>query len=215
MNIQTIKDLGFNCIEDLDPNIKRLIKWNVITDGIAMIIFAFTSPVIIITMISTVDPIWYQASRLIEYSLGGIVNMMINRNKLTLLRKYFSYLCIIDCSLTIICNYSFAHMPNYRFVAISLLNVLISSLVFRIIDDIINNIATGSNISILNSKREGFQQISTLIGTILIMLLTYYSFNISCDLALTLQCVAFIISCLTSLLITRKLMRYAKYNKVN
>lgn len=165
--------------------------------------FSFTSPIIIITMISEVNPIYYQASRLIEYGLGGIINIWINKNRLNLLKKYFTHLCIVDCSLTIICNYMFAHIPNYRFIAISLLNVLISSLVFRIIDDIINNLTTGSNLSILNGKREGFQQISTLIGTILIMLVTYLNLNISCDIALTLQCLAFIITCITSILLLR------------
>lgn len=41
--------------------------------------FSFTSPIIIITMISEVNPIYYQASRLIEYGLGGIINIWINK----------------------------------------------------------------------------------------------------------------------------------------
>lgn len=173
-----------------------------------MVIFSFTSPIIIVTMISEVDPIYYQASRLIEYGLGGVINVWINKNKLNLLKKYFAYLCIADCSLTIICNYMFAHIPNYRFIAISLLNVIISSLIFRIIDDIMNNLTTGSNLSILNGKREGFEQISTLIGTALIMLVTYLNLDISCDTALTLQCIAFIIACITSIFITKRLIEY-------
>ena len=210
MNKKFIKNLGLNSIKDLEPKVINLIKWNIIIEGVAVIIFAFTSPIIIITMISEVDPIYYQASRLIEYGLGGFINLWINKNKLNLLRKYFSYLCIADCSLTIICNYMFAHMPNYRFIAISILNVLISSLVFRIIDDIMNNLTTGSNLSVLNGKREGFEQVSTLVGTILIMLVTYLNLNISCDTALTLQCIAFIIVCIAELFITKKLIKYRK-----
>lgn len=74
-----------------------------------------------------------------------------------------------------------------------------------------NNITNGSDLSILNSRKEGFEQISILLGTISIMIITYYNIDFSCDMALTLQCVALIISCLTSLFITRKLMKYAKY----
>lgn len=85
-------------------------------------------------------------------------------------------------------------------------------MIFRIIDDIMNNIIDGSNLSILNSRKEGFEQISILLGTILIMSITYLHVDFTCDMALTLQCIALIISCLTSLFITRKLMKYAKYN---
>lgn len=208
---ETIKTLGFNSIQDLDPKAINLIKWDVIAESVAMIIFAFTSPVIIITMMSSVDPIWYQISRLIEYGLGGLINLWFNKNKLTILRKYFIHLCILDCVLTIYCNIIFAHLPNYRFIAISLLNVLMSGMIFRIIGDIMNNITNGSDLSILNSRKEGFEQISILLGTISIMIITYYNIDFSCDMALTLQCVALIISCLTSLFITRKLMKYAKY----
>lgn len=212
INMKTIKELGFNSIEDLNPKVIHLIKWNIITESIAMIIFAFTSPVIIITMISMVDPIWYQASRLIEYGLGGLISIWLNKKNLNKLKKYFVYLCICNCLLTIMCNFLFAHLPNYRFIAISLMNVLISGMVFKIIDDIMNNLSYGSNLTILNNKRDGFEQISVLIGTILIMVATYFKLNISCDLALTLQCIAFVISCCASLFITKKLIKYTGKN---
>lgn len=209
---ETIRTLGFSSVQDLDPKVINLIKWDVLAESIAMIIFAFTSPVIIITMISNVDPIWYQTSRFVEYGLGGLINLWFNKKKLSILRRYFVPLCIIDCILTIFCNAALAHFPNYRFIAISLLNVLMSGMIFRIIDDIMNNITDGSNLSILNSRKEGFEQISILLGTILIMSITYLHVDFTCDMALTLQCIALIISCLTSLFITRKLMKYAKYN---
>lgn len=76
---ETIKTLGFNSIQDLDPKAINLIKWDVIAESVAMIIFAFTSPVIIITMISNVDPIWYQTSRFVEYGLGGLINLWFNK----------------------------------------------------------------------------------------------------------------------------------------
>ena len=170
---ETIRTLGFSSVQDLDPKVINLIKWDVLAESIAMIIFAFTSPVIIITMISNVDPIWYQTSRFVEYGLGGLINLWFNKKKLSILRRYFVPLCIIDCILTIFCNAAFAHFPNYRFIAISLLNVLMSGMIFRIIDDIMNNITDGSNLSILNSRKEGFEQISILLGTILIMSITY------------------------------------------
>ncbi|MBM6760840.1 hypothetical protein [Megamonas hypermegale] len=211
-NIKMLQDFGLDSIKELDSQIITLIKYNMLIEGVALVIFAFTSPVIVVTMISTVNPIWYQGSMLIEYGLGGVINVWINKTKLIYLKKYFMYLCVINCILTIMCNFLFAHLPNYRFIALSLINVLISSLVFRTIDDIINNLTTGSSLSILNGKKEGFEQIATLTGTVLIMLLTYFNFDISCDLALTLQCIAYIISCLNSLIITKKLIKHAKIN---
>lgn len=177
-----------------------------ITKGISIVIFSFSYPVIVVTMISHVDPLWYQVSRFIECGLGGAVSMWLGKRNLKQLRKYFATICISDCILTVACNFMFAHDPNYRFISMSLLNVLISSMMYRIIDDIINNISRGSELTILNNRREGYEQISIFLGSLMIVAMTYFKIDISCDLALTLQCLATIISCMSSIFITKKLI---------
>lgn len=201
--------LGLNGLK-VNKEALHLIKVQMVLDIISAVLLAFSGPVIRLEMAKAVDPLFYQLTDFIQYGLAILLNFGIDNKILSFIKKHFRVLCILDAFTTIFVNLAFENWANARFISLAILGVLVTGLMFRVIGDIYNNIANGSDLTILQSRKEGMYKLALLIGSAIIVLFTFFNVNISLSEALHIQCIALIIDCLVSVFITNKLIKYQK-----
>ena len=204
-------DLGLDYLK-VNKEALRLIKVQMVLDIISAVLLAFSGPVIRLEMAKAVDPLFYQLTDFIQYGLAILLNFGIDNKILNFIKKHFRVLCILDAFTTIIVNLVFENWANARFISLAVLGVLVTGLMFRVIGDIYiyNNIANGSDLTILQSRKEGMYKLAILIGSAIIVIFTFFNVNITLSEALHIQCIALIIDCLVSVFITNKLIKYQK-----
>lgn len=204
-----MKFLGLDKL-DINEEALKLIKIQMLLDIVAATMGSFVAPIIRLEMARMVDPIFYQMSDFIQYGLGIVLNLGIDTKMLKFIKKHFRVLCIIDAVTTIFVNIAFSHMANARFISLAILGVLVTGLMFRVFADIYNNLTSGTDLTILQSRKAGFYKLALVLGSGGVVIFTYFNVSIDIDTALHIQCIALIIDCLVSVFITNKLIKYQK-----
>lgn len=166
------------------------------------LLISMSEPTIKIWMVSHVNPIYYKVSIIIECIIGIIINMLIGKDSLQKLKRYFVYICLLDSILMFIINLIVTDDANIRFIILSISYPLITALMIKIIIDVYNNLTSGSSLTILGERRSGINKLGFIAGVIISMII-----EIDLNTALILQLLGIIIETFSSIFIRKRLMK--------
>lgn len=166
------------------------------------LLISMSEPTIKIWMVSHVNPIYYKISIIIECIIGIIINMLMGKDSLQKLKRYFVYICLLDSILMFIINLIITDDANIRFIIISISYPLITALMIKIIIDVYNNLTSGSSLTILGERRSGINKLGFIAGVIISMII-----EIDLNTALILQLLGIIIETFSSIFIRKRLMK--------
>lgn len=161
----------FKNLENLDAKVGYYLSIYIILTALLTIPGNAVNPIIRVYMISNVDPIWFKLNLLVDAAISGMLSLLIKKEWLVFMKEHFGVLLLVDFAFLLVSNAAGVVSPAARYVLLSLQTPLVTQFIFKVTSDIVNNVASGSDLTIIDQRMDGFFCLSTISGIAISMLI--------------------------------------------
>lgn len=154
----------FKDLESLDTKVGYYLSIYIVLSAFITIPGNAVNPIIRVYMITNVDPIWFKVNLLVDAAISGILSLLIKKEWIIFMKENFGLLLLIDFVFLLVSNAAGVVSPAARYVLLSLQTPLVTAFIFKVLGDVINNVAKGSDLTIIDQKMDGFFCLSTISG---------------------------------------------------
>ena len=165
----------------------RLKIYLLIGPCITNFIFTLTGPIVHIYFMKLVSTEILALSNLLTIGLAAIVNSSIIKDDIRIwYRKHFLYIVILDIFCFMIINIESIQFIEARFLGLSILNAVSTTLWVAVMQDAINRCISGDNLTNWNACSRSIELYASFAGSTLAIVFT----NIDISLCIGMQCIA-------------------------
>ena len=167
--------------------IMRSLTKNMLLVGpiVSSFIIALVTPVIQVYFMKLVSTQILTVSNMLALGLGAVTNSSIRREKImAIYRSHFNIIVVVDMILFAVISGLSTEMIVVRFLGFSILNAVTSTLWGVVIQDRINNVLHGSELTDWSALLSAYRLYAALIGSALLFIIV----SIPIEVAIALQC---------------------------
>ena len=167
--------------------IMRSLTKNMLLVGPVILAFivALVTPVIQVYFMKLVSTQILTVSNMLALGLGAVTNSSIRREKImAIYRSHFNIIVVVDMILFAVISGLSTEMIVVRFLGFSILNAVTSTLWGAVIQDRINNVLHGSELTDWSALLSAYRLYAALIGSALLFIIV----SIPIEVAIALQC---------------------------
>ena len=167
--------------------IMRSLTKNMLLVGpiVSSFIIALVTPVIQVYFMKLVSTQILTVSNMLALGLGAVTNSSIRREKImAIYRSHFNIIVVVDMILFAVISGLSTEMIVVRFLGFSILNAVTSTLWGAVIQDRINNVLHGSELTDWSALLSAYRLYAALIGSALLFIIV----SIPIEVAIALQC---------------------------
>ena len=187
-----MKDSSINYLVGIiyDPreeNIMRNITRNMLLVGPVVVAFimALVTPVIQVYFMKLVSTQVLTVSNMLALGLGAVTNSSIRREKIMeIYRSHFNVIVVVNMILFTIVSGLSTDFIVVRFLGFSFMNAVTSTLWGVIIQDRINNVLHGSEITDWNALLSSYKLYAALVGSSILFIIV----TMPVEVAIGIQC---------------------------
>ena len=187
-----MKDSSINYLVGIfyDPreeNIMRNITRNMLLVGPVVVAFimALVTPVIQVYFMKLVSTQVLTVSNMLALGLGAVTNSSIRREKIMeIYRSHFNVIVVVNMILFTIVSGLSTDFIVIRFLGFSFMNAVTSTLWGVIIQDRINNVLHGSEITDWNALLSSYKLYAALVGSSILFIIV----TMPVEVAIGIQC---------------------------
>ena len=167
--------------------IMRSLTKNMLMVGPIVLAFivALVTPVIQVYFMKLVSTQILTVSNMLALGLGAVTNSSIRREKImTIYRSHFNIIVVVYIILFAVISGLSTEMIVVRFLGFSILNAVTSTLWGAVIQDRINNVLHGSELTDWSALLSAYRLYAALIGSALLFIIV----SMPIEVAIALQC---------------------------
>ena len=167
--------------------IMRSLTKNMLLVGPVILAFivALVTPVIQVYFMKLVSTQILTVSNMLALGLGAVTNSSIRREKImAIYRSHFNIIVVVNMILFAVISGLSTEMIVVRFLGFSILNAVTSTLWGVVIQDRINNVLHGSELTDWNALLSAYSLYAALIGSALLFIIV----SMPIEVAIALQC---------------------------
>lgn len=170
--------------------------WLLVGPVIFSFAIAMTSPVVQIHFMQLIDSNILAISDIFAVGIAAITNTSVTKEKfLTWYNKHFTLIVTTDVLSFIVVSCAGMEMAAMRYIGMSIISALSTTLWTCIMRNSINNAINGKELTIWQSLANSYEMYASLAGGVVILVLG----TIDVEIAIAIQCVANLIMGLTDL----------------
>ena len=167
--------------------IMRSLTKNMLLVGPIVLAFivALVTPVIQVYFMKLVSTQVLTVSNMLALGLGAVTNSSIRREKImNIYRRHFNIIVVVDMVLFAVISGLSTEMIVVRFLGFSVLNAVTSTLWGAVIQDRINNVLHGSELTDWSALLSAYKLYAALVGSALLFIIV----SMPIEVAIALQC---------------------------
>ena len=167
-------------------NMRSLTKNMLLVGPIVLaFIVALVTPVIQVYFMKLVSTQILTVSNMLALGLGAVTNSSIRREKImNIYLRHFNIIVVVDMILFAVISGLSTEMIVVRFLGFSILNAVTSTLWGAVIQDRINNVLHGSELTDWSALLSAYRLYAALIGSALLFIIV----SMPIEVAIGLQC---------------------------
>ncbi len=170
--------------------------WLLIGPAIFSFIMAMTTPIIQVYFIRLVDSNILAISNMLAVGIAGITNTSITKEGfLEYYDRHFVVIVLLDIIAFGLVSYIGMEWASLRYIGMAVINAISTALWVCIMQNAINSVVMGKNLTIWQSLSRSCEMYASLAGGAVILLLV----DLDVELAIALQCLANLVMGLTDL----------------
>ena len=176
-----------NIYDPREEFIMRSLTKNMLLVGpiVSTFIIALVTPVIQVYFMKLVSTQVLTVSNTLALGLGAVTNSSIRREKImNIYRRHFNIIVVVDMILFAVISGLSTEMIVVRFLGFSILNAVTSTLWGAVIQDRINNVLHGSELTDWSALFSAYKLYAALIGSALLFIIV----SMPIEVAIALQC---------------------------
>lgn len=159
--------------------------WVLIGSIVMCFIFAATGPVIQLYFMQLISAKVLAISNMLSVAIAAMTNSTVTIDKcMQFYRSHFKWIVVVDVVCFSLISFTGLEYPTVRFIGLALLNAISTTLWCVVINNAINQLVHGDQLTTWQSFNSSINLYASLCGSIVLLCID----TIPIDVALALQC---------------------------